>query len=55
MTNSNKNWTEDFHLENGNYINICSYCTCEFIGHKKRFVCNECYGDRMKIFKEKQK
>lgn len=38
----NRNWTEDFSHENGNYQNKCSRCELYFIGHKRRTVCKLC-------------
>lgn len=38
----NRNWTEDFTHENGNYQNICIKCNHEFIGYKRRQVCKVC-------------
>lgn len=40
--NPNKDWQKDFELENGNYMNNCIECNCEFMGHKRRVVCHEC-------------
>lgn len=37
-----KCWTEDFHLENGNQMNICVVCNEQFLGHKRRFICRWC-------------
>jgi hypothetical protein len=37
-----KDWVEDFHHENGKYANICIKCECQFMGHKRRFICKEC-------------
>lgn len=37
-----KDWSEDFHLENGNYSNKCCNCKATFIGHKCRLVCKVC-------------
>lgn len=39
----NKNWIDDFKLENGNYYNNCVFCKELFVGHKRRVVCKECY------------
>lgn len=36
-------YPEDFHLENGNYRNICWTCRKIFSGSKYRRVCRECY------------
>ena len=40
---SPKNWTEDYENENGNYINKCTKCEEHFFGHKRRFICKECF------------
>lgn len=37
-----RDWTEDFHLENGNYYNLCCSCKEMFIGYKRRVVCKKC-------------
>lgn len=37
-----RNWIEDFPHENGNYVNKCSICSNQFIGHKHRVVCKLC-------------
>ena len=42
LLSSPKNWKEDFHLENGKYINICCKCDEEFLGHKRRVICKQC-------------
>jgi len=39
---SPKNWTEDYELENGNYICRCSLCKEHFYGYKRRVICKEC-------------
>jgi hypothetical protein len=38
----NRDWTEDFSHENGNYQNMCVRCSNVFIGHKRRFICKSC-------------
>lgn len=43
-----KNWPEDFDKENGCYINICSRCDSEFMGHKRRHLCRECNPPEIK-------
>lgn len=40
--NSLRNWTEDYGLENGNYICHCHKCKEYFFGHKRRNTCREC-------------
>lgn len=42
VNNQERNWKEDFHLENGNYMNKCMYCSEAFFGHKRRVVCRLC-------------
>jgi len=37
-----RNWTEDFSHENGNYYCRCYECGCVFLGHKRRGVCKVC-------------
>jgi hypothetical protein len=45
MTESGRNWTEDFSHENGQYICGCVGCGREFQGHKRRAVCKICAYD----------
>jgi RNase P subunit RPR2 len=40
---SDRDWTEDFHHENGQYMNVCIKCEQTFIGYKRRFICKLCY------------
>lgn len=42
--NNNRNWTEDYDLENGQYIQTCP-CGSRFIGHKRRYWCKICGTD----------
>lgn len=42
MFNKEKCYPEDYHLENGNYSNICKQCEQEFLGHKHRRICKQC-------------
>ena len=42
VNNQDRNWKEDFHLENGNYMNICMFCQGAFLGHARRVVCRLC-------------
>lgn len=44
---SERDWAEDSHLENGNYINTCIECQRRFFGYKRRGVCKVC-ADRWK-------
>jgi hypothetical protein len=39
---SDRDWTEDFDHENGNYVNRCMYCYEYFSGHKRRPFCKIC-------------
>ena len=41
---SERDWPEDFKLENGNYMNICTTCKQGFMGYKRRFTCKVCAG-----------
>ena len=38
-----RDWEEDFPLENGQYMNHCVYCNETFIGYKRRLVCKLCF------------
>ena len=43
MTGSEANdFACDFSHENGNYFNTCIECDTDFVGHKRRMVCNVC-------------
>lgn len=48
-TNIDRDWKEDFHLENGTYLNHCAKCENFFYGHKRRTRCKLC----MKSIKKK--
>lgn len=37
-----RDWTEDFEHENGEYMNTCCECKNTFTGHKRRFICKVC-------------
>jgi len=37
-----RDWEEDFHHENGNYLNNCCQCRGAFTGHKRRHICHRC-------------
>jgi hypothetical protein len=39
---SERDWTEDFSHENGNYKNKCCECGLMFNGHKRRVICKKC-------------
>lgn len=47
---SDRDWTEDSHLENGNYICICCICQQRFFGHKRRVCCKLCWDDADRNF-----
>lgn len=40
---TDRDWTEHFHMENGNYIHFCCICKEQFKGHKRMYVCKLCY------------
>jgi hypothetical protein len=40
---SNRDWEEDFLLENGKYLCMCSCCKIVFMGYKRRYICKVCY------------
>lgn len=42
LYSSKRSFQEDYHLENGNYINICCRCNHEFLGYKRRVLCKIC-------------
>lgn len=50
---TNRNWPEDFHLENGQYQCRCVFCYEYFRGHKRRFVCKLCDKTTPVVAKEK--
>jgi hypothetical protein len=37
-----RDWTEDFSHENGNYSCRCFQCGLTFVGHKRRVQCRKC-------------
>jgi len=37
-----ENYPEDYHLENGNYVNACIKCGKYFYGYKRRVICKVC-------------
>jgi hypothetical protein len=43
IENPEGDWSEDFHLENGNYMCHCSSCKKYFVGYKHRIQCKKCY------------
>lgn len=54
-TPSDRDWTEDFIYENGNYENRCVGCSKTFRGHKRRCVCKRCNADLMRPIQEAAK
>lgn len=48
INQKHKNWTEDYQHENGNYLCTCNQCDHEFIGHKRRVICRECFYSPLK-------
>src|SRR6478736_9041060 len=40
---SDRDWSEDFPHENGNYSNKCMECKLYFYGHKRRVICKKCF------------
>jgi hypothetical protein len=42
MTPSNRDWPEDFEINNGNYFCQCCLCNEQFTGHKRRVICKRC-------------
>ncbi len=40
-----RDWTEDFPHENGNYFTHCRICNEFFTGHKRRVVCKLCASE----------
>jgi hypothetical protein len=42
MTPSNRDWPEDFELNNGNYFCRCCLCSEQFTGRKRRVICKLC-------------
>jgi len=47
---TNKDWDEDFHLENGIYECSCHVCGSKFIGHKRRPHCKICATEGAKNY-----
>lgn len=41
-SNNERDWIQDFNLENGLYESQCGLCKEEFVGHKRRFLCKIC-------------
>lgn len=49
---SDRDWTEDFAQENGQYVNKCVGCGNQFLGHKRRITCKRCAVDLMRPIME---
>ncbi len=47
---SERDWTEDFSHENGNYNCRCFSCERTFIGHKRRVQCKVCNDRSVKAW-----
>ncbi len=45
LLNSDRNWEEDYHHENGRYMNRCIECKEVFIGNKRRMICKICFKE----------
>lgn len=44
LRDSSKSFQEDYPHENGNYVNTCFKCKSDFMGHKRRIACKDCYN-----------
>jgi hypothetical protein len=42
---SERDWPEDFHHENGQYMNKCCHCKKVFCGNKHRVSCKKCFNN----------
>ncbi len=40
---TDRDWSEDFKHENGQYSNKCLQCGVFFIGYKRRTLCKKCH------------
>jgi len=53
LTNfSERDWTEDFSHENGNYLNKCLKCNKLFYGYKRRCICKLCKNKIEDVYAE---
>ena len=51
--NLNRDWTDDFVHENGNYLCTCWQCHREFAGNKHRMICKVCDTSMLvKVFRK---
>lgn len=50
--NPERNWLEDYHLENGEYYCRCRACNHFFIGYKRRVRCKLCADNHVVLDKE---
>jgi len=48
MSESDRDWKEDFDKENGNYQCVCSICGEFFTGYKRRSICKVCSDKGLK-------
>jgi hypothetical protein len=49
-TDPDRNFPEDYHQENGNYMNKCVYCENFFKGNKHRNSCKKCDNGSVEFF-----
>ncbi len=42
-----RSYSEDLHLENGKYLNLCIQCNHVFVGHKNRAICKVCLEENL--------
>lgn len=49
---SEKDWTEDVSMKNGNYKNLCRKCQGVFVCHKKRLICKVCTMESKKTYEK---
>jgi len=49
---SDRDWSEDFSLENGNYLNKCIKCNEFFYGYKRRCICKLCKNKIEDVYAE---
>jgi len=52
MSSEENNWEEDFKFENGTYLNRCTRCKRDFLGHKRRIICKTCFTNPKKTVPE---
>ena len=49
LSDPERDWSEDFKLENGNYTCNCIKCGHDFVGYKRRCICKKCSNKPIKI------